>query len=221
MRSLYLCFISILNFSFSFSQGFSVSPSHSVSTTIQTNEYVTSQISFTNTTTDSLFLSWNLLEKVTPNGWDYSYCDFNSCYDATKTEGTMAPIPTGGNGFIKVNVMTTSESWAYFKFSVFNVSTPELVDTIEFWFNGITDIKENPKETISIYPNPIASGDDWTIKNLPLNSTVEIFNSLGQKIGKTIQANTNLTIDGDFTKGIYILKIHHNKRVEMRKLIVR
>jgi hypothetical protein len=30
-----------------------------------------------------------------------------------------------------------------------------------------------------------------------------------------------LTIDGDFTKGVYILKIHHNKRVETRKLIVR
>ena len=221
MRSLYLFLISILSFSFSFSQGFSVSPSHSVSTTIQTDEYITSQISFTNTTTDSLFLSWNLLEKVTPTGWDYSYCDFNSCYDATKTEGTMAPIPAGENGFIKVNVMTTVESWSYFSFSVFNVEMPELADTIEFWFNGIADIKENSKETISIYPNPIASGDNWTIKNLPLNSTVEIFNSLGQKIGKTIQASNSLMLDGDLTKGIYILKIHHNKRVETRKLIVR
>ena len=221
MRSPYLFLISILSFSFSFSQGFSVSPSHSVSTTIQTDEYITSQISFTNTTTDSLFLSWNLLEKVTPNGWDYSYCDFNSCYDATKTEGTMAPIPAGGNGFIKVNVMTTVESWSYFKFSVFNVEMPELADTIEFWFNGIADIKENLKETISIYPNPIESGDNWTIKNLPLNSTVEIFNSLGQKIGKTIQASNSLMLDGDLTKGVYILKIYHNKRVEMRKLIVR
>ena len=221
MRSLYLFLISILSFSFSFSQGFSVSPSHSVSTTIQTDEYITSQISFTNTTTDSLFLSWNLLEKVTPTGWDYSYCDFNSCYDATKTEGTMAPIPAGGNGFIKVNVMTTVESWSYFRFSVFNVEMPELADTIEFWFNGIADIKENSKETISIYPNPIASGDNWTIKNLPVNSTIEIFNSLGQKIGKTIQASNSLMLDGDLTKGIYILKIHHNKRVETRKLIVR
>ena len=221
MRSLYLFLISILSFSFSFSQGFSVSPSHSVSTTIQTDEYITSQISFTNTTTDSLFLSWNLLEKVTPTGWDYSYCDFNSCYDATKTEGTMAPIPAGENGFIKVNVMTTVESWSYFRFSVFNVEMPELADTIEFWFNGIADIKENLKETISIYPNPIASGDNWTIKNLPVNSTIEIFNSLGQKIGKTIQASNSLMLDGDLTKGIYILKIHHNKRVETRKLIVR
>lgn len=221
MRSPYLFLISILSFSFSFSQGFSVSPSHSVSTTIQTDEYITSQISFTNTTTDSLFLSWNLLEKVTPNGWDYSYCDFNSCYDATKTEGTMAPIPAGGNGFIKANVMTTVESWSYFRFSVFNVAVPELADTIEFWFNGIADIKENSKETISIYPNPIESGDNWTIKNLPLNSTVEIFNSLGQKIGKTIQASNSLILDGDLTKGVYILKIYHNKRVEMRKLIVR
>ena len=221
MRSPYLFLISILSFSFSFSQGFSVSPSHSVSTTIQTDEYITSQISFTNTTSDSLFLSWNLLEKVTPTSWDYSYCDFNSCYDATKTEGTMAPIPPGGNGFIKANVMTTVESWSYFRFSVFNVEMPELADTIEFWFNGIADIKENSKETISIYPNPIESGDNWTIKNLPLNSTVEIFNSLGQKIGKTIQASNSLMLDGDLTKGVYILKIYHNKRVEMRKLIVR
>ena len=221
MRSLYLFFISILSFSFSFSQGFSVSPDHSVSTTIQTNEYVTSQISFTNTTTDSLSLSWNLLEKVTPNGWDYSYCDYNSCYDATKIEGTMAAIPAGGNGFIKVNVMTTAESWSYFKFSVFNVSMPELADTVEFWFNGIANIKENSKEAISIYPNPIEAGDDWTIKNLPLNSTVEIFNSLGQKIGKTIQASNNLSIDGNMPKGVYILKIQHNKLIETRKLIVR
>ena len=221
MRHLYLVIVCLLNSLFSFSQGFSVSPSHSVSTTIQTNEYTTSEISFTNTTSDSLFLSWNLLEKVTPTGWDYSYCDFNSCYDATKTEGSMAPIPPGGNGFIKVNVMTTVESWSYFKFSVFNVSTHESADTIEFWFNGILDIKENPKESISIYPNPIASGDSWTIKNLPVNSTIEIFNSLGQKIGKTIQASNSLMQDGNLTKGVYILKIHHNKLVETRKLIVR
>ena len=221
MRYLYSLFISGLSFSSSFSQGFSVSPSHSVSATIQTNEYTTSEILLVNTTSDSLFLSWNLLEKVTPTGWDYSYCDFNSCYDATKTAGTMAPIPLGGNGFIKVNVMTTIEGWAYFKFSVFNVSMPDLSDTIEFWFNGIAYIKENPKETISIYPNPIESGDNWTIKNLPINSTVEIFNSLGQKIGKTIQASNSLMQDAFLTKGVYILKIHHDKLVETRKLIVR
>lgn len=205
-----------------FAQDFIISPSSTINTTIQTNEYVTAQINFEHNTTGDLTLEWDLIEKVAPVGWDYSFCDYTTCYDATKVNGTMTPFSTGQSGFIKVNVMTTIEGWAYFKFAVYNELAPQDADTVEFWFNGIASIKTVTKEDVSIYPNPVNAGENWSIKNIPLNASVEIFNSLGQKIGKTIQATSStLTMDGRLSKGAYIVKIHHDNAIITRKLIIR
>lgn len=190
--------------------------------TIQVGEYVTAEIDFNNVSGDTLNLSWDLIEKVTPTGWDYSYCDYVTCYDASYFHGTMEPITGTEHGFIKVNVLTNVAGWAYFKFAVYNVDAPAEADTIEFWFNGIVSVQQMEKKEISIYPNPTSGDKDLTIRNLPSNSTVEIYNSLGQRVFMTNSGeNESLLITQDFNKGAYIVRIHANGGIETRKLIVR
>lgn len=205
-----------------FAQDYTITPNNSLTTTIQTNEYVTATISFNNTSSDAITFVWDLAEKIAPAGWDYSYCDYNTCYDGTFTHGVMAPVTPGNSGFIKVNVMTINEGWGYYKFVVYNQQTPEVTDTIEFWFNGIAGVKQILKEEIALYPNPVNAGDNWTIKNVPVNSVIEIYNSLGQKVIKTNSSSGgNLTIDDKLNKGAYIVRISHDGIIENRKLIIR
>lgn len=222
MTKLYSTVLLVFSSTVIMAQDFITTPANSISTTVFLNEYVTAEIDFEHNTSGDLTLGWDLIEKNTPAGWDYSYCDYNTCYDATYTHGTMAPFGTGNHGFIKVNVLTTSESSAYFKFSVYNVLTPTETDTIEFWFNGVMSVKPVVKEELAIFPNPVSFGDNWSIKNVPLNSTIEVFNSLGQKVLKLSSSQESTVVfENRLNKGAYIVRIQHDGILETRKLIIR
>lgn len=222
MTKIYASLLLAISYTSILAQDFIVTPSNSVTTNVLTNEYVTAEIDFQHNTTGDLTLGWDLIEKITPAGWDYSYCDFNTCYDATYTHGTMAPFAAGNHGFIKVNVLTTTESSAYFKFGVYNVLNPTEIDTIEFWFNGVASVKPVIKEELAIFPNPASFGDNWSIKNVPMNSTIDVFNSLGQKALRIASTNdSTIVFENKLNKGAYIVKIQHDGIVETRKLIIR
>lgn len=222
MTKIYAAVLLLISSTSVIAQDFIISPSNSVTTTVFTNEYVTAEIDFEHNTTGDLTLGWDLIEKSTPVGWDYSYCDYNTCYDATYTHGTMAPFSTGNHGFIKVNVLTTTESSAYFKFSVYNVLTPTVTDTIEFWFNGVMSVKPVVKEDLAIFPNPATFGDNWSIKNVPANSVIDVYNSLGQKVLKVgASQESTVVFENRLNRGAYIVKIQHDGIVETRKLIIR
>lgn len=222
MKKIYVNILFALISLSTLAQDYTISPSNSLMTTIQTNEYVTATINFNNISSNDIIFVWDLVEKITPTGWDYSYCDFNTCYDGTYDHGVMTPVTPGNAGFIKVNVMTPNEGWGYYKFVVYNQLTPEITDTIEFWFNGIAEVKQIVKEEISIYPNPVNSGDNCTIKNLSNNSSIEVYNSLGQKVFNTKNySSSSVVLDGKFNKGAYIVRIIHDGETETRKLIVR
>jgi hypothetical protein len=187
------------------------------------NEYITGAINISNTSPDSIVLKWELIDKITPVGWDYSYCDFNTCYTASSNDGIMAKVASGSKGFIKVNVMTSIDSWSYFKFKLWDMALPAETDTIEFWFNGINSTISKPVEAkLSISPNPISQGSLLTIDNIPTQGKVLIVNSLGQQVysGETPQ-NGKLQLEANWTKGVYFIRISNGSLVESRKLIVR
>jgi hypothetical protein len=135
----------------------------------------------------------------------------------------MAKVASGSKGFIKVNVMTSIDSWSYFKFKLWDMALPAETDTIEFWFNGINSTISKPVEAkLSISPNPISQGSLLTIDNIPTQGKVLIVNSLGQQVysGETPQ-NGKLQLEANWTKGVYFIRISNGSLVESRKLIVR
>lgn len=135
----------------------------------------------------------------------------------------MAKVAAGSNAFIKVNVMTSSSSWSYFKFKVWDVTASSEADTIEFWFNGIASTASKPAEAkLTISPNPISQGSLLTIDHIPTQGKVTIVNSLGQQVfsGDAPQSG-KLQLDTDWSKGVYFIRISNGSLVESRKLIVR
>ena len=70
--SVFVCFSCLTYCYTGYSQSFNTSQ-NSTTATIAMNVYVTSVIEFQSIQSDSLTLKWDLLEKITPAGWDYSF----------------------------------------------------------------------------------------------------------------------------------------------------
>lgn len=222
MKQLYITSLILLSNINVFSQDFTTLPSNTSVATVYIGEFITSEIDFQNNTASDLTLEWTLLEKITPAGWDYSYCDYVHCWDASYNHATMNPVAPGLNAYIKVNVSTTSETAAYFKFAVYNANNPLEADTVEFWFNGLLNTPEITKAEPTLYPNPVNYGDNWQIRDLPANSVIEVYNSLGQKMYRRTQsAEGSMIFDEKLTRGAYIIKIKAESVNETRKLIIR
>ena len=81
---------------------------------------------------------------------------------------------------------------------------------------GIESIVED--NSISIYPNPTNSEVNISSENI-INS-IEIFNSLGQRVYYSVVNSTDKVIDiSSFTNGVYILGVNTEKGVIRKKII--
>jgi hypothetical protein len=207
----------------SFAQTFSVETANILITHAPVNEYVTGSINLVNNSDESIILGWELLEKITPNGWDYSYCDYNTCYTASSLNGTMALVAPQELAFIKVNVQTLNPGWSYFKFKVFDTNDLNSVDTLEFWFNGTASTPSvYEKPAIKVFPNPVFSSEKITISGIASHSTIQLINSLGQQVYRIENLTSDtIVIDKAFPKGVYLVRISSDGLTESRKLVIR
>jgi hypothetical protein len=185
------------------------------------NVYVTSVIEFQSIQSDSLTLKWDLLEKITPAGWDYSFCDYNTCYDGTTQHGTMAALDSNGIGFIKVNAMTNSESWAYFKFRVYNKNVESDSDTIEFWFNGALSLSQNANAELTVFPNPIKTNELLTLESIHALKSVEWIAANGQSHGLILlNQDWKQNLRSPIQPGFYLLRLETEHGFVNRRIIV-
>lgn len=207
----------------SFAQSFTIDQPDGITTHAPLNEYVTGAILITNVSSGDLTLGWEIIEKIVPSGWDYSYCDYNTCYTSSANYGTMMTVTAGSDAFFKVNAMTPNTGWSYFKVKVFDSNNQSDSDTLEYWFNGtasIASVQEKPK--MNIYPNPLNSNSELTISNVPANAKVQVLNSLGQQVFVIEKATSNTVIvESLSSKGVYLVRVTSNGIAETRKLVVK
>jgi hypothetical protein len=82
---------------------------------------------------------------------------------------------------------------------------------------GISDKQEI--KGLRSFPNP--SSSTFSISTGKETSLIEIYNSNGQLVYKTIPDNELLTINTSFPAGLYFVKAFTNKKVNLIKHIVR
>lgn len=225
MKKLYSFLIASLFFTGLNAQDYNLTPNDTVSETVVLNGYYSPGINMEhdNTTADSLELNWELFDNTAPAGWDYSFCDYTSCYAGNITSGTMLKFGQNEAGFIKVNVMPTSVGVAQFRFKIWETSNPTEIDTITFLFDailGVSDIDLGQK--VSVYPNP-SNGEQVTINYILPNSEIVIQNALGQVVLYRCVKTAKLSITNlGLRKGVYFLRIERDgKQYVSRKLIVK
>jgi len=81
---------------------------------------------------------------------------------------------------------------------------------------GVESIVED--NSITLYPNPTNSEVNISSENI-INS-IEIFNSLGQRVYQSVVNSNTKTIDiSSFTNGVYILGVNTENGVIREKII--
>lgn len=208
--SLALTFISFL----SFSQGFSISPSDSVHLDVQIGGYYTATIDlpFNASPNDTVFIGWELLSVETPAGsnWDYSYCDYTSCYTANVTTSVMTPIMDGQMAFFKVNVIPDTPGFGRFKVKVYNNDDPLNFSVLTFTFNSTLSVFENVSENIVVYPNPCTE-ESINIKNVSNITNMSIVSSTGSIMYYSEELSESVNIEvSNYSPGVYFIHFVEN-----------
>lgn len=88
--------------------------------------------------------------------------------------------------------------------------------------NDIKNSREQNIEGLSIYPNPVNSGQNFIYLTSKLNTTkhIQFYDVLGKRIFTTNLTGKELNISS-LNKGVYILKITENSKSETRKLVIK
>lgn len=228
MKQLYIALATLLTSSVAFSQAnYTISPANDVQEAIILNGYVPQEIDFyhDNQSADSIELQWELIERNAPSpaeGWDYSYCDYNSCYLTNATSGTMKKFGPNEHGYLKVTLLAGTEGWGYFQFKVYQTGDEANADTVSFTFHatlGLSDIELG--QDVNVYPNPLR-GESLSINGILPTSTIRVQNALGQVV-KTIRTDKESeTLNNlELRNGVYFVRLARNgETYATRKLIV-
>ncbi|HET6243218.1 MAG: T9SS type A sorting domain-containing protein [Bacteroidetes bacterium] len=206
-------------------QNYTVSPSNSLDIVLNIDEYSGRQISFVNNLNKTINLEWQLISNNLIAGWDYSLCDYGTCYAGVPNSGVMDPIVPGDSGFVKMNITPLDiEGSGVLKLIVFETGTTTNPDTLVFNYNtfstnGITD---GPSEfaTISVFPNPVS--EIIFIKNIPSPSTINLMDVTGKTIQKIVSNSTIENIKVDYlSDGLYFISIENSiSQKQIHKIIV-
>lgn len=194
-----------------FSQDFVYSPSTSVHTELEADSYSTVDIFIETPDLSGITFAWEKIEDNMLFGWDYSLCDYNSCYFDIPYEAVMSPISDeqmadGVNGFFKVT-LNPGEVYGEgnLKLYVYDESDPTMGDTVNFTFNlsNLASIEED-NIGLSVYPNP-CQGQLNVTNNASERLDYSIYNVSGEVILQGFVAEDNVkTLDlSGLTKGVY------------------
>lgn len=174
--------------------------------------------------TDAVFV-WEEESKSIPSGWDYSVCDYQTCYVKGESTGTMTSVADGSEiAFVKPNIMATTGGTATISYKIYEENTPNDFQVASFTFtcNGPTPtVSLNDLKSLSfnVYPNP--ANDFVIITTSEKNVTITVIDITGKSVLNT-ESNTNKTkLDlNDLNTGLYIIKVETKNAINTRKIKV-
>jgi len=189
MKKLYL--IALLNITFfqGKSQTYSISPDDTLNVTAPANQLSIFDIYQNNISGDTLYLAWNLISMNIQAGWDYSLCDYASCYTGLPSSGTMDPVVSTSMGFLGLNINPYAiQGTATVRIYVYDVSAPSSGDTLTWIVSSEpAAIGELTEKDVLVYPNP---ADDFLY--FSSNTMIANYYILDQS-GRMVQSSSKLT----------------------------
>jgi hypothetical protein len=222
LLSLSLLFISLV----SVAQHYTISPSHTVNMTPAFNELTIVDIFQENTSSTTIQLKWKLISNQLFPGWDFSLCDYTTCYPGIPDSGTMTPVPPGEKGFLGLNVKPYDiPGTGTVKMYVYEEGFEDKGDTVTW--NVIakpTGIVEFHRSAIvSLYPNPANETVMVQVDAADLSTaSIHVTDLLGKLLINKPIINESTKLDvSDLPNGYYLIQCKYgNETVGMTKLCI-
>ncbi|MDI9342480.1 MAG: T9SS type A sorting domain-containing protein [Sediminibacterium sp.] len=86
---------------------------------------------------------------------------------------------------------------------------------------GITEVNNSKPVTMAVYPNPASNNLTIEVANASENSTLDIFNTLGQKVISLKNVNEMNSVNvSALTSGVYFVTVNNGKQKATQKLII-
>jgi hypothetical protein len=198
---------------------FSVTPTDSIFETVAADSLISMfQIDLINETTDSLHITWKLIEEDVTEGWDYNLCDLGECYVGVPNSAEMQAFAPGEAGFLKMLVNPLSiEGYGFWHFWVYPTGDEDNFVNLYFSINasGTGPVFEKPLEA-QIFPNPAT--DQIIISTSDLQS-VQLFSLNGSLISE-LKSQSEVFDISAFQPGIYFLVLQKSNGIATRKLVI-
>lgn len=214
MKKIIFILLIVINFElFASSPNYSLTPGPILTDTADLNTLNIYDIYQINTSNNSIQLSWQLISTSIPTGWDYSLCEYGTCYPGIPNGGTMDSIVVGSMGFLGLNINPYFiAGTAMVKVYVYETGFFSLGDTLTWIIHALpTSIHEIELQSkIICYPNPtsdVISIDLGSLKN-PEKCSYEIYDPVGILAKKGIDWNSVEYIDvSALSSGTYFLTL--------------
>ena len=219
MRRVYLSsFLMLL--SLSVQAQFFVTPTDSIHETIYADSTISIfQIDLVNETTDSLNLTWKLIEEEVTEGWDYNLCDLGECYTGVPNSAEMQTFGASEAGFLKMLVNPLAiEGYGFWHFWVYPSNDPD--NFVDLYFSINASLESSVVEEVVQFvlaPNP-AQDIVQIISNHPLES-VQLFGLNGSLI-KELKPQIQFYDLSEIPSGIYFISASNETGRMTQKLVI-
>lgn len=209
-------------------QNLAILPSQNIECDISTTQINEFDILFSTASPEAITFKWELIENTVPADWDYSLCDYTTCYIGIPDKSDMKRISleeakNGIKGFLKINVLTANSNGSYvMRYYVYDSADYDRGDTVSFNFINTTvsvnDIAANTE--VTLYPNP--TQDVITIECQSMYSEVEIVDVSGRVIlAQNLVGTTAHNIDlSNVQAGVYVLFIRAEGVLRKSRFII-
>ena len=193
--------------SYSSSPNYSLSPSAVLEDTAAFNTLGIYDIYQVNTSMNTIQLKWDIISVNIPVGWDYSICQYGTCFPGIPNGGTMDSVISGDMGFLGLNINPYFiNGTAVVKAFVYENGFFSQGDTLTWIIHAMTtSVNEISKNRFfNLFPNPATN-------EIKIQSTQEKFNwHITDQFGRIIKMGlSNLFIDtvsiDELSSGNYFL----------------
>lgn len=216
-----LCFLTITFFAATMAQSVVYNPGNIVSGNLPADGFAKIDLLIFNNTGDSLDIGWSMIYNDMPNGWDYSLCDFGTCYPGIPSNGKMKRMGVSDTAFLKINLSAMNIAGSG---TVVFVVEPKIgeKDTITFNISATPlSLKDNYfNNSLSLFPNPAS---DFLIADFKSaqNASLIISDIMGTVIKQDkLIAGKNIFSVQDLAEGVYFCSFLTDGYTETKKIIV-
>jgi hypothetical protein len=174
---------------------------------------------------EAIGYAWKTVKNSLVFGWDFSLCDYNTCYIGIPTEGVMSPISkeeamAGTKGFFKITFLgTQTKGQGELSFYVYDENDENRGDTVSFKLSyGSVSMETVDNKAFKTYPNPANS-----VLNLDISTqhaSASIYDMQGRLI-QTLETNNSSQIGiASLQPGMYTIHLASDGIIRRSTFIV-